>query len=67
MKKNIGITDKGIRLLIAIILAVLVITNVVIGTWAIVALIAAVLLLSTSLINFCPLYALFGKSTCKVK
>ena len=67
MKKNIGITDKGIRLLIAIILAVLVITNVVIGTWAIVALIAAVLLLLTSLINFCPLYALFGKSTCKVK
>ncbi|HAF49015.1 MAG TPA: DUF2892 domain-containing protein [Anaerolineaceae bacterium] len=65
MKKNMGSTDKIIRLVLAALIAVLYITNVIIGTWAIVLGILAVILLVTGLVGVCPLYKLFGISTNK--
>jgi hypothetical protein len=65
MKKNIGSTDKLIRLGIAIILIVLYYKTVLTGTLGIVALVIALLLTITSLLSFCPLYTLFGIKTCK--
>jgi hypothetical protein len=64
MKTNMGTTDKIIRILIAIVVAVLYFTNVISGTLGIVLLVIAGVLVFTSLIGFCPLYALFGISSC---
>jgi Protein of unknown function (DUF2892) len=67
MKKNIGSTDKIIRLALAAIVAVLYFTKTIEGTTAIALGIVAIVLTLTSLINFCPLYTVIGKSTCKEK
>jgi hypothetical protein len=65
MKKNIGSTDKIIRILVAALIGILLITNVISGTVGIVLVVVAAILLLTSFINFCPLYAIFGIKTCK--
>ncbi|NSW93803.1 MAG: DUF2892 domain-containing protein [Bacteroidales bacterium] len=65
MKKNMGSTDKLVRVIIAILIAVLYFTGVLKGTAGIVLLIIAGIFLITSLIGFCPLYTIFGWSTCK--
>ncbi len=67
MKKNMGNTDRIIRLCIAGILALLWFQNVVTGTWGIVALVVAAVFVLTSLVSFCPLYTIFGISTCPTK
>ncbi len=64
MKKNMGSIDKIIRILIAIVIAALFFTNVISGTLGIVLLVLAGVFVLTSLISFCPLYTLFGMSTC---
>ncbi|HEY0678086.1 MAG TPA: DUF2892 domain-containing protein [Chitinophagaceae bacterium] len=67
MKKNMGAPDRLIRLVIAAIIGVLYFMNVITGVWAIVLLILAGVFVLTSLIGFCPLYSLFGISTCQRK
>jgi fatty acid desaturase len=66
MKKNVGQTDKVIRVVIALILITLYFLEVVTGTWGIVMLVAAGALILTSLFSFCGLYALLRQSTSKV-
>lgn len=58
MKRNVGTTDKGIRIVLGLII-------ILIGFrygsyWGL----AGAVLLVTGLINFCPLYRLLGISTC---
>jgi len=65
MRKNMGTTDKIIRVILAVIIAVLYFTNVIPGTLGIILLALAVIFLATSFISFCPLYMPFGISTCK--
>lgn len=67
MKKNMGSLDKLIRTAIALVIAILYFTNVITGTVAIVLALVAIIFLLTSLVNFCPIYAIFGASTCKTK
>ena len=67
MKKNMGSTDKVIRLSAAAILAALYFTGTVTGTLGIVALVAAGVFTLTSLVSFCPIYPILGISTCAVK
>jgi Protein of unknown function (DUF2892) len=67
MKKNMGSTDKVVRLVIAAILAALYFTGTVTGTLGIVAIVVAAVFTLTSLVSFCPLYTIFGLSTCPVK
>jgi len=67
MKKNMGTTDKMIRSLVAIVIAILYFTNVLTGTLGLILLILAAVFLLTSFISFCPLYAPFGISTCQKK
>lgn len=64
MKKNMGNADRIIRVLIAIIMAVLYFTGTVSGTIGLVLMILAGVFVLTSLISFCPLYAPFGIRTC---
>lgn len=63
MKNNLGGADRIIRVIIAAIIAVLYFTNVITGTLGIVLLILGTVFLLTSILNFCPLYFLFGLST----
>jgi hypothetical protein len=63
MKKNVGTTEKVIRILIAAILIVLFATKVVTGTLGIVLLAVAGIFILTSLISWCPIWAVFGVST----
>jgi uncharacterized membrane protein YtjA (UPF0391 family) len=67
MKKNMGTADKVVRIILAIIAAYLYYSGIVEGTWGIVLLVLAIVFVLTSLISFCPLYALVGLNTCPVK
>ena len=67
MKKNMGTSDKMIRSLLAIVIAILYFTNTISGTLGLVLLAVAAIFLLTSFISFCPLYAPFGISTCPKK
>lgn len=58
-----GSVDKSIRLLIALALVGLYFMGIVSGTWGTVALVVAVVMALTSLVNFCPLYAVLGIKT----
>ena len=63
MKKNMGNIDRTVRIILAIVIAVLYFTNIVGGIVGIVLLAIAAIFLLTSFINFCPLYAPFRFST----
>lgn len=65
MKKNIGTIDRAIRVLIAVVLAILVFAKVINGVAGIVLLILASVFVITSLLGFCPLYFPFGLKTNK--
>ena len=65
MKKNVNSTDKVIRILLAVVLGVLILTNQVAGTLAIIFGVLAVVLLLTSFLSFCPIYALLNISSLK--
>ena len=67
MKQNMGAADRLIRVLIAAAIVVLYFLNILSGTLAIVLLVLAGVFLLTSLIGFCPLYTLFGITTCPVR
>ena len=59
MKKNVGSIDKVIRIILAIIIAGL--GYYYQSWWGLVAIVP----IATAFINFCPLYPIFGISTCK--
>ncbi len=65
MKKNMGATDKSIRVLAAIVIGILYFTNVISGTLAIILGIIAIVFLITSLFSFCPAYVPLKMSTAK--
>jgi len=67
MKKNMGGTDRIIRIIVALLVAALYYFKVIDGTLAYVLLAVAAVFVLTSFISFCPLYAIFGLSTCKTK
>jgi len=67
MKKNMGTADRVIRILVAVLFAVLYFTNTVTGVLGIVLLVLGGVFLLTSLISFCPLYTLIGLNTCPAK
>lgn len=63
MKKNMGSLDRTVRILAALVIALLYVFNVISGTLAIVLGIVAVVFLLTSFVAFCPLYVPFKIST----
>jgi hypothetical protein len=65
MKKNLGTIDKVLRVLFAIVIAVMYLTNVIVGTAAMILGLLAVVFLLTSALGFCPLYLPFQLSTKK--
>ena len=63
MKRNMGIADRVIRGILAIIVAALYFTNQLSPVASIVLGIVAVVFLVTSVVGFCPLYLALGLST----
>lgn len=66
MKTNMGGTDRLIRFAVAIVAMLLIYYNVVSGALAYILIVLAGVFVLTSLVSFCPLYAVFGMDTCKV-
>lgn len=67
MKKNMGNVDKGIRIVVALLLLLAIYMELVTTPWSIILLVVAGVLVLTSFLNFCPLYTLFGINTCKTE
>lgn len=67
MKKNMGNTDRAIRVIVAVLIAALYFTGTLTGTLGIVLLVLAAVFVLTSLVGFCPLYTLVGIDTCPHK
>lgn len=65
MKSNMGTADKLVRILVAVIIAVLFFMEQITGTAAIILLALAGIFIATSFMSFCPLYLPFGISTRK--
>ncbi|MFN8417012.1 MAG: DUF2892 domain-containing protein [Cytophagaceae bacterium] len=65
MIQNMGSLDRMIRLMISILLSLLVITEIATGTWAIIAIVGALIMAATSFMKFCPLYVPFKIKTLK--
>jgi len=63
MKTNMGIIDRVIRIVVALIFIGLYFANVITGTLAIVLLVLAGVFALTSFVGFCPLYWPLGIST----
>lgn len=67
MKKNMSGADRVIRILIALGVGALYYFKVIDGTLAYVLLAIAAIFVLTSFVSFCPIYSLFGISSCPVK
>lgn len=65
MKKNVGSIDKIIRYVLAAVFITLFFTNVVVGVLGYILLALAAIFIITSLLNFCPIWYLFGVKTNK--
>jgi hypothetical protein len=63
MKKNVGTVEKVIRILVAAVFIILFATKVVTGTLGIILLVLAGIFILTSLVGWCPIWALFKIST----
>ena len=67
MKKNMGNSDRILRILLAILFGVIYFTNTVTGTSGQILVVSGVVFLLTSLVSVRPLCSIFGISTCTVK
>ncbi len=67
MKKNMGGIDRIIRIIFALVIGVLYFMGIIQGTLAYVLIGLGAIFVLTSFVSFCPLYALVGLNTCKVK
>ena len=64
---NVGSFDQILRLILGIVLIALAYFEILSGTAAMIAYIAAAIIIVTGLIKFCPLYAILGINSCKTK
>ncbi|GGE43542.1 YgaP family membrane protein [Psychroflexus planctonicus] len=65
LNRNVGKLDRAIRTLVAIGIALLYLFDVISGILGMVLTALAIILLITSLVNFCPLYKIIGFNSCK--
>jgi len=67
MKKNMSNVDRIVRIILAVVFGILYFTGVVTGVFGIVLIVLGGIFVLTSLVSSCPLYSLFGISTCPVE
>ena len=63
--KNMGLTDRMIRIVAAVIFGYLYFSGIVTGVLGIILLALGIIFILTSLVSFCPLYLPFKFSTSK--
>lgn len=56
MSLNMGMLDRILRMLVAVVVGVLYILNMITGWFAVVLLVAAAIFVFTAVSGFCPLY-----------
>ena len=72
MIKNVGSTDRLVRLIAGLILLIIAVPSLAgmafvgLGGWAWLVGLVGVVLVATALLNFCPAYTLIGVNTCKI-
>lgn len=64
MKKNMGMADRIIRIIVAILVGYLYYVKILTGPVGILGLLVAAVLVITSVFGQCPLYTLLGIKTC---
>lgn len=62
-----GGIDKIVRLLVALLMVLAYFQGIVTGILGIILLIIAVIFVVTSVVSICPIYSLFGITTCPPK
>lgn len=67
MKKNMGNVDRGIRVIIALVIGLLFWQNILEGTLGYILLALSLVFVLTSFVSFCPLYTIFGLNSCPNK
>jgi hypothetical protein len=67
MKKNMGISDRMIRILVAVTIAILYFAGILSGTVAIVLLVVSGLFILTGFVGICPAYMPFKFKTMSKK
>ena len=67
MKKNMGVLDRTIRIIIGLVAGLFVYLGYVTGISFFVLLAVSGIFLLTSVVSFCPLYGLLGLHTCTTK
>lgn len=65
MKRNMGVNDRIIRTVLAVVIAVLYFTKVLSGTIGLVLLVLAGIFAISSFFSVCPMYSLLGISSKK--
>jgi hypothetical protein len=63
--KNMGLIDRVVRILAAVIFGYLYFSGIVTGALGIILLVLGIVFVLTSLVSFCPLYLPFKFSTVK--
>jgi hypothetical protein len=63
MNKNMGTIDRTVRVIAALAVGILILTGTLTGALAIILGVLAVVFVLTSVVSFCPLYALINLST----
>lgn len=63
MKPNLSTLDRVIRVVLAALFAYLYFAGIVTGSFGVVLLVVGAVFVLTSIVGFCPLYALFKFST----
>jgi len=63
MKKNMGISDRMIRIIVAVAFIILYASGTIPGILGIVLIVLALIFVLTSMVSFCPLYLPFGLNT----
>ena len=64
MIKNMGMTDKMLRIGLALVIALLYWQNIISGTLSLVSIGVAVIFLLISTVSFCPIYKILGINSC---
>jgi uncharacterized membrane protein len=64
MKKNMGFTDRMIRISFSVIIAVLYLTKIISGVFGFALLVVAVIVVLTAFFSICPIYSMIRMKTC---
>ncbi|OGW34525.1 MAG: hypothetical protein A2010_08960 [Nitrospirae bacterium GWD2_57_9] len=67
MKKNMGIEDRVIRGILAVVVGLLIVAGKITGALAVILGVFAVIFLATAVTGFCPVYGPFGMTTIRKK